>query len=116
MSFNNYRYHCLGYEINERVVANRESCRILLVRLKMDGWALGKTKVFLKYYHIEYLSRLFEKYIRSIVVVQSCVRRWLAKVRASKEKWLMAQSALTLQKCEWCLLSYSTKFSSDGTV
>lgn len=46
------RYCFLVYAFDERVFANRESARLLLIRLKMDGWALGKTKVFLKYYHI----------------------------------------------------------------
>lgn len=56
----NCRYCFLAFGFDERVVANRDNCRLLLVRLKMDGWALGKTKVFLKYYHIEYLSKLYE--------------------------------------------------------
>jgi myosin-3 len=30
---------------------------LLLVRLKLEGWVIGKTKVFLKYYHEEYLTR-----------------------------------------------------------
>ncbi|KAF4520317.1 hypothetical protein B566_EDAN004377 [Ephemera danica] len=54
------RYFFLAFGYDERVVANRDTCRLLLVRLKMDGWALGKTKVFLKYYHVEYLSKLYE--------------------------------------------------------
>lgn len=61
------RYYFLGYGFEERVVASRESCRLLLVRLKMDGWALGKSKVFLKYYHIEYLSKLYEEHVSSIL-------------------------------------------------
>jgi hypothetical protein len=36
----------------------------------MDGFALGKTKVFMKYYHLEYLSKLYEKEIRKIIRVQ----------------------------------------------
>lgn len=29
----------------------------------MDGWALGKSKVFLKYYHVEVLSRIYEEQV-----------------------------------------------------
>jgi hypothetical protein len=50
----------LAFAWDEHVVASRDNCRLMLVRLKMDGWALGKTKVFLKYYHVEYLSKLYE--------------------------------------------------------
>ena len=68
------------------MVANRESVVILLERMKLDGWAVGKTKVFLKYYHVEYLSRLHDEHVRRIIRIQACVRRWLAKIRMDKQK------------------------------
>ncbi|XP_050079971.1 myosin-IIIb-like isoform X2 [Anopheles maculipalpis] len=92
------KYCFLAYSFDERVVSNRESCRLLLVRLKMDGWALGKSKVFLKYYHVEYLSKLYEEHVRKIILVQACVRRWLAKAQYKREKQRVALSAVTLQK------------------
>ncbi|KAK8720309.1 hypothetical protein OTU49_013424, partial [Cherax quadricarinatus] len=55
------RYCFLAFNFDERVTASRENCRLLLLRLRMDGWALGKTKVFLKYYHVEYLTKMYEK-------------------------------------------------------
>lgn len=90
------KYCFLAYAYDERVVANRESCRLLLVRLKMDGWALGKSKVFFKYYHVEFLSKLYEDQIKKIVIIQSLVRRWLTKaqvqkIRREKENVLMLQ-------------------------
>ncbi|KAK7063234.1 Myosin-IIIa, partial [Halocaridina rubra] len=91
------RYCFLAFNFDERVTASKENCRLLLLRLKMDGWALGKTKVFLKYYHIEYLAKMYEKQIRRIIQVQACVRRWLAKVRYQKQKWELARSVVTLQ-------------------
>ncbi|CAL4059864.1 unnamed protein product, partial [Meganyctiphanes norvegica] len=92
------RYCFLAFNFDERVTASKENCRLLLIRLKMDGWALGKTKVFLKYYHVEYLAKVYEKQIRRVIQVQSCVRRWLAKIKVDKEKWKIAQSILVLQK------------------
>jgi myosin-3 len=80
------------------VVANRDNCRLLLVRLKIDGWALGRTKVFLKYYHVEFLSKQYEEQLKKIVMVQACVRRWLAKIRFKREKWQLAVSVVTLQR------------------
>jgi myosin-3 len=65
------RYCFLGFGWKERVVASRDTCRLLLVRLKMDGWALGKTKVFLKYYHVEYLSKLYEDQVSHVLRVVS---------------------------------------------
>ncbi|XP_058807301.1 myosin-IIIb-like isoform X2 [Phymastichus coffea] len=92
------RYCFLAFGWDERVIANRDNCRLLLVRLKMDGWALGRTKVFLKYYHVEFLSKQYEEQLRKIVMVQACVRRWLAKIRFKKEKWQLAVSVVTLQR------------------
>ena len=59
----------------------------------MDGYALGRTKVFLKYFHLEYLSKLYEKQIRKIIRVQAVVRRWLAslKVKIIKRRSLKMQ-------------------------
>ena len=73
------RYAFLAFAYSEIVVPSRETARILLLRLNMDGWALGKTKVFLKYYHLEFLSRLQQQHLRKIIKVQSYVRMWLAK-------------------------------------
>ena len=47
----------------------------------MDGYALGKSKVFLKYYHIEFMAKQYERQIRKIIRVQAVVRRWLARLR-----------------------------------
>jgi myosin III len=92
------KYCFLAFGYRERVVANRESCRLLLVRLKMDGYALGKSKVFLKYYHIEFLAKLYEEQTKRIVLVQAYVRRWLAKSLVHKLRLDKHKSALTLQK------------------
>lgn len=64
----------------------------------MDGWALGRTKVFLKYYHVEFLSKMYEEQLKRIIMVQACVRRWLARIRFKKQKWQFAVSIVTLQR------------------
>uniref|UniRef100_A0A6M2D9H9 Myosin motor domain-containing protein n=1 Tax=Rhipicephalus microplus TaxID=6941 RepID=A0A6M2D9H9_RHIMP len=63
----------------------------------MDDYAIGKSKVFLKYYHVEYLSRLYEQQIRKIVIAQSAVRRWLAKRYVQKRRLAIA---LVAQRCQ----------------
>jgi len=78
------RYVFLAFGYEERVVADKPSCEMLLERMKLDGWAVGHTKVFLKYYHVEYLAKLYEQQVKRIIQVQSVVRRWLAKVHKQK--------------------------------
>lgn len=98
LTVTSFRYCFLAFGWDERVIANRDNCRLLLVRLKMDGWALGRTKVFLKYYHVEFLSKQYEEQLRKIVMVQACIRRWLAKIHFKREKWQLAVSVVTLQR------------------
>ncbi|XP_013176841.1 PREDICTED: myosin-IIIb-like isoform X2 [Papilio xuthus] len=92
------RYGFLAFGYDEQVKPNRDSCRLLLLRLKMDGWALGKSKVFLKYYHVEVLSRIYEEQIRKIILVQACVRTWLARRKCERLRLQMSISVLTLQR------------------
>lgn len=51
------RYKFLAFDFDENVELTKDNCRLLLIRMKMEGWAIGTTKVFLKYYNVEYLSR-----------------------------------------------------------
>ncbi|XP_045779592.1 myosin-IIIb-like isoform X2 [Maniola jurtina] len=92
------RYGFLAFSYEEEMKPNRDSCRLLLLRLKMDGWALGKSKVFLKYYHVEVLARIYEEQIRKIILVQACARAWLARKNFLRLKAQMAISVLTLQR------------------
>ncbi|XP_053612596.1 myosin-IIIb-like isoform X2 [Plodia interpunctella] len=92
------RYGFLAFSYDEDMKPSRDTCRILLMRLKMDGWALGKSKVFLKYYHVEVLARIYEEQIRKIVLVQACVRGWVARRRCRQLRARRAVSALTLQR------------------
>lgn len=93
-----FRYCFLGFRFDEQITSSRENCRVLLLRLKMNGWALGKSKVFLKFYHVESLSKLYEEKIHQITIVQSCVRRWLVVTRRRKQKLKESMSVVTLQK------------------
>lgn len=54
--------------------------------------------VFLKYYHVELLAKLYEEQLRKIILVQACVRRWLARVHYRHTRLRMSQSAMTVQR------------------
>jgi len=45
----------------------------------MEGWIIGKSKVFLKYYNEEYLSHLYEIQVRKIIKIQCMMRAFLAR-------------------------------------
>ncbi|XP_046384046.1 myosin-IIIb-like [Ischnura elegans] len=109
------RYCFLAFGYEERVTATRDNCRLLLLRLKMDGWALGKTKVFLKYYHIEFLSKLYEEQISKIIRAQACIRRWLARSRYQRDRWRIVAASMTLQRYVrgWLVRRRMQKMQSD---
>ncbi|KAL8563942.1 hypothetical protein ACOMHN_059372 [Nucella lapillus] len=92
------RYHVLALRGSTKVPITKENCELLLQKLGMTDWAMGKTKVFLKYYHIEELARLYEHLSRTVVVIQSCVRSWLARTRFFKMRWERQSAALTVQR------------------
>lgn len=106
--FNRYCFLAFGYE--ERVVADRETCQKLLVRLKLEGWAVGKTKVFLRYYHVEYLSKIYDQQIRRIVLIQSCIRRWLAKIRLTRVKFTAPKNGTIFLNIQSRIFPYSNYF------
>ncbi|XP_058062557.1 neither inactivation nor afterpotential protein C [Anopheles bellator] len=88
------RYQFLAFDFDENVEMTRDNCRLLLIRLKLEGWVIGKTKVFLKYYNVEYLQRLYETQVKKIVKIQSMMRAFLAKrTVATKLKQIHRESA-----------------------
>ncbi|XP_071531793.1 neither inactivation nor afterpotential protein C isoform X5 [Panulirus ornatus] len=73
------RYQFLAFEFDETVDMTKDNARLLLLRLKMEGWAIGKDKVFLKYYTEEFLSRLYESSVKKIVKIQAMMRAYMQR-------------------------------------
>lgn len=78
------RYKFLAFDFNENVEVSRDNCRLLLIRLQMEGWVIGKSKVFLRYYNEEYLSRLYEIQVKKVIKIQSMIRAFITKRKVSK--------------------------------
>uniref|UniRef100_A0A672JZ14 non-specific serine/threonine protein kinase n=1 Tax=Sinocyclocheilus grahami TaxID=75366 RepID=A0A672JZ14_SINGR len=105
--FNNFieRYSILAFRANEEPPMNPETCAVILEKVKLENWALGKTKVFLKYYHAEQLNLMVRQTTDRIVLVQAYVRGLLAfrRYRLMLEK--REQSAVVLQSGKLMLLT-----------
>ncbi|XP_068244393.1 neither inactivation nor afterpotential protein C isoform X2 [Palaemon carinicauda] len=78
------RYQFLAFEFDEVVDLTKDNARLLLVRLKMEGWAIGKDKVFLKFYNEEFLSRLYETSVKKIVKIQALMRAYMQRKKKLK--------------------------------
>ena len=94
------RYSILVYPLRLEMPPTKETCADILQKLGLRNWKIGKTKLFLKYYHAEQLSRLYEDINRKIVLIQCVVRRWLARKAFIEHKSLLTKSATVIQRCK----------------
>ncbi|BFZ01812.1 hypothetical protein BsWGS_04851 [Bradybaena similaris] len=83
--------------VNLKMLGTADNCIAILKYANITGWCLGKTKVFLKYSHIERLTELLDKLISAAVQIQKAARGRLArkeferrKKQAQKEKEAIA--------------------------
>ncbi|UJR10380.1 hypothetical protein I4U23_014585 [Adineta vaga] len=74
------RYGILVYPATSDLPLTREICENILNKLKLQNWIIGKSKVFLKYYHAEQLTHIYSEMINAIVTIQSFVRMRMARV------------------------------------
>ncbi|XP_052720135.1 myosin-IIIb-like isoform X3 [Crassostrea angulata] len=93
------RYSMLAFRWDEKVEHTRDCCFTLLDRLNMSMYQLGKTKVFLKYYHVEQLARLYEQRNKKITCIQATVRRFLAINQFHRLKWQREKAVTKIQAC-----------------
>jgi myosin III len=100
ISYNDFvkRYAVLINPLKTDLPATKETCVEILQKLGLRNWKIGKTKLFLKYYHAEQLSRLYEDINYKIILIQSAVRRWLARKAFKQHKELIHKSAIIIQK------------------
>ena len=117
-----------------RVVASKNDAQLLMMRLGIDGFFCGKRKIFLKYYHMDYLSRFYNDQYNKIVTVQAAarysyrkyfpycswnlhikIRKYLAKLRAKKQRCSRLATNLLLAKKstrKWKV--YKSNFNKEG--
>ncbi|XP_057179094.1 myosin-IIIa isoform X2 [Triplophysa rosa] len=97
--FNNFieRYSILAFRATEEPVVSPETCAAILQKVELENWVLGKTKVFLKYYHVEQLNLMVRQTTDRIILVQAYVRGWLAFRRYQKIMEKRTQSVVLLQ-------------------
>uniref|UniRef100_A0A8C2J6C9 Myosin XVI n=1 Tax=Cyprinus carpio TaxID=7962 RepID=A0A8C2J6C9_CYPCA len=66
--------------LTERKKASAEDkCRHILQHCKLQGWQMGNSKVFLRYWQADHLNDRCHQLHRKIIVCQKVVRGWLAR-------------------------------------
>ncbi|KAJ7345657.1 hypothetical protein JRQ81_001607, partial [Phrynocephalus forsythii] len=91
------RYYYIAFKAHETPLPSQESCVAILQKAKLDKWALGRTKVFLKYYHVEQLNLFLREVIGRVVIMQAYTKGWLGARRYKKFKEKRINSAVAIQ-------------------
>ncbi|XP_038190783.1 myosin-IIIa [Arvicola amphibius] len=91
------RYYVLCYKSSEEPPVSPDTCATILEKAGLDNWALGKTKVFLKYYHVEQLNLMRKEAIDKLVLIQAGVRAFLGSRRYQKLQQKRKESAVVIQ-------------------
>lgn len=91
------RYYYLAFRAHQMPETSKENVVAILERAKLKDWVLGKTKVFLKYYHVEQLNLLLREVIARVVVMQAYTKGWLGARRYRKEKEKRSRGATIIQ-------------------
>uniref|UniRef100_A0A8C4WQ21 Myosin IIIB n=1 Tax=Gopherus evgoodei TaxID=1825980 RepID=A0A8C4WQ21_9SAUR len=92
------RYYYLAFKAHQTPLGSRESCIAILEKSKLDNWVLGKTKVFLKYYHIEQLNLFLREVIGRVVIMQAYTKGWLGARRYKRIKEKRENSAVAIHR------------------
>uniref|UniRef100_A0A8B9RNS8 non-specific serine/threonine protein kinase n=1 Tax=Astyanax mexicanus TaxID=7994 RepID=A0A8B9RNS8_ASTMX len=91
------RYYYLAFRAHQMPESSKENTVAILKRAKLDNWVLGKTKVFLKYYHVEQLNLLLREVMARVVVLQAYTKGWLGARRYRREKEKRNNGAIIIQ-------------------
>lgn len=76
------RYKYILHEETNEVEATAENCVQLLRASEIDpeeSWKVGRTKIFLRYWHVEKLRLYRTKYLQIVIRSQLAIRRWIFK-------------------------------------
>jgi len=73
------RYKVLGFPCRQDVRANAEACRQILEKAGVDGYAVGKTKVFLRYFHADQLNGLLQPFQDAATILSKYCRGFTAR-------------------------------------
>jgi len=81
---------------------NKQICELILKKFHLKDYAIGKTKIFLKFHHIEQLNIAHKIFITKIIRLQSRIRMYLIRkqnriIQANTIKTEYEQSVIRLQ-------------------
>eukprot|EP00043_Microstomoeca_roanoka_P014896 m.148547 g.148547 ORF g.148547 m.148547 type:complete len:961 (-) comp16135_c0_seq1:237-3119(-) len=74
-----HRYKVLGFPFSSNPPASAASCSQVLTKAGLTGWQVGKSKVFLRYYHMDELNEKFLPFPLAAQKLTKVARGFLAR-------------------------------------
>lgn len=78
------RYKIIGFPLMSTPPATSGSCTRVLQKSGIDDWQVGRTKVFLRYYHPPMLGKVMAPYPNAAACIQNMARGFLARQQVGK--------------------------------
>jgi len=99
------RYKLLGFGVSQRPAPTDSTCAQILSKAKVEGYQVGKTKVFLRYYHTDLLNEMLRPFPTSAAILQKVAKGMVArrkfgrfKEAAAKERALIESMFAKVEK------------------
>ncbi|XP_035378854.1 unconventional myosin-XVI isoform X2 [Electrophorus electricus] len=89
----------------QRTLSSEQRCRRLLQVCKIQGWQIGTSKVFLRYWQADHLNDRCHQLHRKIVTCQKVARGWLVRRRNCRR--------LSYQQREQCTVQHFLQGAED---
>ena len=78
-----YRYKVLGFPVRQQVQATGASCRKIMEGAGINGYEIGKTKVFMRYFHADELNEKLKPFGDAATVLSRFCRGFAANRAAA---------------------------------
>ncbi|XP_016528594.1 unconventional myosin-XVI isoform X1 [Poecilia formosa] len=83
---------------DKKKLSAEEKCRFVLQQSKLQGWQMGSSKVFLRYWQADQLNDRCYQLHKRIITCQKVVRGWLARQRVSHRLSLQHKEESSVQR------------------
>eukprot|EP00049_Salpingoeca_infusionum_P017711 m.354083 g.354083 ORF g.354083 m.354083 type:complete len:962 (-) comp16916_c0_seq1:372-3257(-) len=107
-----HRYKILAFPYTSSPPASGASCSRVLEKAGLTGWQIGKTKVFLRYFHMDELNEKFLPFPMAARTFTSIGRGFLARAKTKK---LLAEAEMQAKQAQQLFAkveSYGSDMSS----
>ncbi|XP_061181361.1 myosin-IIIa-like [Saccostrea echinata] len=73
------RYKAIAFPVTEPVETNAANCEKILRKAQLYDCEIGKSKVFLRYWHVDHLNMCMENFVSNLRTIQTRIRMFIAR-------------------------------------